>query len=192
MGVLISSMKPLEAVYQTRTKELEGLQQSIEELTAQVQSLEGSKGWLELRLKETEENMEKNTLEKQEEIKRLQQEHSLQLEAKVSKIIEVTKKLDEVKKKIEEQNKTIGMLKQEIEDTLDGQRILEKKGSAVLKDLKRQLLVERKRADKLQERLQEILTNTKTRTGLDQEMTLNVQLKPGETCNRYELLAWLN
>lgn len=34
-----------------------------------------------------------------------------------------------------------------------------------LKDLKRQLHLERKRADKLQERLQEILTNTKTRTG---------------------------
>lgn len=34
-----------------------------------------------------------------------------------------------------------------------------------LKDLKRQLHLERKRADKLQERLQEILTNSKTRTG---------------------------
>ncbi|CAF87921.1 unnamed protein product, partial [Tetraodon nigroviridis] len=37
-----------------------------------------------------------------------------------------------------------------------------------LKDLKRQLQLERKRADKLQERLQEILTNTKTRTGLEE------------------------
>ncbi|KAG7242010.1 hypothetical protein INR49_024624 [Caranx melampygus] len=54
---------------------------------------------------------------------------------------------------------------QEIKDTVDGQRILEKKGSAALKDLKRQLQLERKRADKLQERLQEILTNSKTRTG---------------------------
>lgn len=34
-----------------------------------------------------------------------------------------------------------------------------------LKDLKRQLHLERKRADKLQERLQDILTNSKSRSG---------------------------
>ena len=61
--------------------------------------------------------------------------------------------------------KTISSLKQEVKDTVDGQRILEKKGSAALKDLKRQLHLERKRADKLQERLQDILTNSKSRSG---------------------------
>lgn len=39
---------------QARTKELEGLQQSVEELQAQVQSMEGTKGWFERRLKEAE------------------------------------------------------------------------------------------------------------------------------------------
>ncbi|XP_078144177.1 GRIP1-associated protein 1 [Centroberyx gerrardi] len=63
-----------------RTKELEGLQQSVEELQAQVQSMEGTKGWFERRLKEAEENIEKNSLEHQEEIDRLQKEHTLQLE----------------------------------------------------------------------------------------------------------------
>lgn len=86
-------------------------------------------------------------------------------------------------------------ISQEVKDTVDGQRILEKKGSAAvrwrvvqarpppalwlppgpqppslrcspqLKDLKRQLHLERKRADKLQERLQDILTNSKSRSG---------------------------
>lgn len=37
--------------------------------------------------------------------------------------------------------------------------------SPQLKDLKRQLHLERKRADKLQERLQDILTNSKSRSG---------------------------
>jgi hypothetical protein len=37
--------------------------------------------------------------------------------------------------------------------------------SMQLKDLKRQLHLERKRADKLQERLQDILTNSKSRSG---------------------------
>uniref|UniRef100_A0A8D0ATT0 GRIP1 associated protein 1 n=1 Tax=Sander lucioperca TaxID=283035 RepID=A0A8D0ATT0_SANLU len=68
----------------------------------------------------------------------------------------------------------------EIKDTVDGQRILEKKGSAALKDLKRQLQLERKRADKLQERLQEILTNSKTRTGLE-ELVLSEINSPSRT-----------
>ncbi|XP_042339528.1 GRIP1-associated protein 1-like, partial [Plectropomus leopardus] len=84
---------------------------------------------------------------------------------KQSETEEVKQQLVDVEKQKEEQNDTIAKLKQEIKDTVDGQRILEKKGSAALKDLKRQLQLERKRADKLQERLQEILTNSKTRTG---------------------------
>uniref|UniRef100_A0A3B5KCT9 GRIP1 associated protein 1 n=1 Tax=Takifugu rubripes TaxID=31033 RepID=A0A3B5KCT9_TAKRU len=102
-----------------RTKELEGLQLRVEELQAQVMSMEGTKGWFERRLKEAEVIIIHCPLSGHGEIR----------------------------------------------DTVDGQRILEKKGSAALKDLKRQLQLERKRADKLQERLQEILTNTKTRTG---------------------------
>uniref|UniRef100_A0A7N8WXE9 GRIP1 associated protein 1 n=1 Tax=Mastacembelus armatus TaxID=205130 RepID=A0A7N8WXE9_9TELE len=109
-----------------RTKELEGLQLKVDELQAQVQSMEGTKGWFERRLKEAEVSLT------------------------------------------------------ELKDTVDGQRILEKKGSAALKDLKRQLQLERKRADKLQERLQEILTNSKTRTGLE-ELVLSEISSPSRT-----------
>ncbi|XP_030640787.1 GRIP1-associated protein 1 isoform X1 [Chanos chanos] len=163
-----------------RTKELEGLQQSVEELQAQVQAMEGTKGWFERRLKEAEETVEKNSLEHQEEIKKLQSEHVLQLEAKASEIEAVKQQIAQMEKEREELNATIGKLKQEIKDTVDGQRILEKKGSSALKDLKRQLHLERKRADKLQERLQEILTNTKTRTGLE-ELVLSEISSPSRT-----------
>uniref|UniRef100_A0A8C1WB80 GRIP1 associated protein 1 n=1 Tax=Cyprinus carpio TaxID=7962 RepID=A0A8C1WB80_CYPCA len=147
-----------------RTKELEGLQPYVEELKAQVQSMEGTKGWFERRLKEAEEIMEKNKLDHAEEIQRVQKDHTLQLEAKAVEVETVKQQVMEMQKEREELNNTISKLKQEIKDTVDGQRILEKKGSSALKDLKRQLHLERKRADKLQERLQEILTNTKTRT----------------------------
>ena len=40
--------------FQARTKELEGLQPKVEELQAQVQAMEGTKGWFERRLKEAE------------------------------------------------------------------------------------------------------------------------------------------
>uniref|UniRef100_A0A665VK78 GRIP1 associated protein 1 n=1 Tax=Echeneis naucrates TaxID=173247 RepID=A0A665VK78_ECHNA len=63
-----------------RTKELEGLQPKVEELQALVQSMEGTKGWFERRLKEAEENIEKNSLEHQEEVKQLKRVHTLQLE----------------------------------------------------------------------------------------------------------------
>ncbi|XP_022526336.1 GRIP1-associated protein 1 isoform X2 [Astyanax mexicanus] len=163
-----------------RTKELEGLQQSVEELQAQVQSMEGTKGWFERRLKEAEETMEKNSLEHKEEIQRLQKEHTLQLEMKAGEIEAVKQQIVTLEKEKEELNNTITKLKQEIRDTVDEQRILEKKGSSALKDLKRQLHLERKRADKLQERLQEILTNTKTRTGLE-ELVLSEISSPSRT-----------
>lgn len=162
------------------TKELEGLQPYVEELKAQVQSMEGTKGWFERRLKEAEETMEKNKLDHAEEIQRVQKDHTVQLEAKAAEVEAVKQQVTEMEKEREELNNTIGKLKQEIKDTVDGQRILEKKGSSALKDLKRQLHLERKRADKLQERLQEILTNTKTRTGLE-ELVLSEISSPSRT-----------
>ncbi|ELK27595.1 GRIP1-associated protein 1 [Myotis davidii] len=65
------------------------------------------------------------------------------------------------------------------EGHVDGQRILEK-GSAAIKDLKRQLHLARKRADKLQERLQDILTNSKNRSGLE-ELVLSEMNSPSRT-----------
>ncbi|XP_051965165.1 GRIP1-associated protein 1 isoform X1 [Xyrauchen texanus] len=162
------------------TKELEGLQPYVEELKAQVLSMEGTKGWFERRLKEAEETMEKNNLDHSEEVQQLQREHTLQLEAKVAEVEAVKQQVKEMEKEREHLNNTISKLKQELKDTVDGQKILEKKGSSALKDLKRQLHLERKRADKLQERLQEILTNTKTRTGLE-ELVLSEISSPSRT-----------
>ncbi|KFM80948.1 GRIP1-associated protein 1, partial [Stegodyphus mimosarum] len=51
----------------------------------------------------------------------------------------------------------IKILQQEAKDSIDERKIQEKKGFAMVKDLKRQLQVERNRAEKLQERLQEVL-----------------------------------
>ncbi|KAG5838857.1 hypothetical protein ANANG_G00228090 [Anguilla anguilla] len=156
---------------EARSRELESLQQTVEDLQAQIQSMEGAKGWFERRLKEAEETVERNTLEHTEQLHKLQLEQAAQLQGKMEEIEAVKQQLAEMEKEKDEQSSAIVKLKQEIKDTVDGQRILEKKGSSALKDLKRQLHLERKRADKLQERLQEILTNTKTRTGTAQIMT---------------------
>ncbi|KAG8447296.1 hypothetical protein GDO86_014672 [Hymenochirus boettgeri] len=151
-----------------RSRELEGFQQTSEELRLQIQSLEGTKGWFERRLKEAEENMEKNQQQHEDHVARINTEHMGGLQIKDQELETARQKLEASGNEKADLQVAINQLRQELKDTVDGQRILEKKGSAALKDLKRQLHLERKRADKLQERLQEILTNSKTRTGLEE------------------------
>ncbi|XP_015676597.1 GRIP1-associated protein 1 [Protobothrops mucrosquamatus] len=150
-----------------RSQELESMQQTVEELRLQIQSMDGTKGWFERRLKEAEESIEKHQLEHMEGLRICKEQHAADLQLKDQEVEATKEKLREIEKARNEHMDTVNRLKQEVKDTVDGQRILEKKGSAALKDLKRQLHLERKRADKLQERLQEILTNSKSRTGIE-------------------------
>ncbi|XP_072102334.1 GRIP1-associated protein 1 isoform X2 [Mobula birostris] len=157
-----------------RGRELESLQQAAEGLRQQLEAAEGAKGWFQRRLNEAEELVEQKQREHEENVKQLQEAHALELQAKEQETASVREELSRVEGERDGHGETIAKLRQEIKDTVDGQRILEKKGSSALKDLKRQLQLERKRADKLQERLQDILTNTKSRTGLEDLMLAEI------------------
>ncbi|XP_062890743.1 GRIP1-associated protein 1 isoform X1 [Mobula hypostoma] len=157
-----------------RGRELESLQQAAEGLRQQLEAAEGAKGWFQRRLNEAEELVEQKQREHEENVKQLQEAHALELQAKEQETASVREELSRVEGERDGLGETIAKLRQEIKDTVDGQRILEKKGSSALKDLKRQLQLERKRADKLQERLQDILTNTKSRTGLEDLMLAEI------------------
>ncbi|XP_057615142.1 GRIP1-associated protein 1 isoform X3 [Chionomys nivalis] len=163
-----------------RTRELETLQHTVEELQAQVHSMDGAKGWFERRLKEAEESLQQQQQEQEEALKQCREEHAAELKGKEKELQDVRDQLQQAQEERDGHVKTISSLKQEVKDTVDGQRILEKKGSAALKDLKRQLHLERKRADKLQERLQDILTNSKSRSGLE-ELVLSEVNSPSRT-----------
>ncbi|XP_062038921.1 GRIP1-associated protein 1 isoform X1 [Lepus europaeus] len=163
-----------------RTRELETLQQTVEELQAQVHSMDGAKGWFERRLKEAEESLQQQQQEQEDVLRQCREQHAAELKGKEEELQAVRDQLQQVQEERDEHLKTISSLKQEVKDTVDGQRILEKKGSAALKDLKRQLHLERKRADKLQERLQDILTNSKNRSGLE-ELVLSEMNSPSRT-----------
>ncbi|XP_028338391.1 GRIP1-associated protein 1 isoform X3 [Physeter macrocephalus] len=163
-----------------RTRELETLQQTVEELQAQVHSMDGAKGWFERRLKEAEESLQQQQQEQEEALKQCREQHAGELKSKEEELQGVQDLLQQAQEERDCHLKTISSLKQEVKDTVDGQRILEKKGSAALKDLKRQLHLERKRADKLQERLQDILTNSKSRSGLE-ELVLSEMNSPSRT-----------
>ncbi|KFO22656.1 GRIP1-associated protein 1 [Fukomys damarensis] len=163
-----------------RTRELENLQQTVEELEAQVHSMDGAKGWFERRLKEAEESLQQQQQEQEETLKQRREQHAAELKGKEEELKSVRDQLQQAQEERDDHLKTISSLKQEVKDTVDGQRILEKKGSAALKDLKRQLHLERKRADKLQERLQDILTNSKSRSGIE-ELVLSEMNSPSRT-----------
>ncbi|KAF6090540.1 GRIP1 associated protein 1 [Phyllostomus discolor] len=163
-----------------RTRELENLQHTVEELQAQVHSMDGAKGWFERRLKEAEESLQQQQQEQEEALKQCREQHTNELKSKEEELQCVLDQLQQAREERDCHLKTISSLKQEVKDTVDGQRILEKKGSAALKDLKRQLHLERKRADKLQERLQDILTNSKSRSGLE-ELVLSEMNSPSRT-----------
>lgn len=163
-----------------RTRELETLQHTVEELQAQVHSMDGAKGWFERRLKEAEESLQQQQQEQEEALRQSQEAHNAELKDKENELQAMRDQLQRAQEEQDRHLKTIGDLKQEVKDTVDGQRILEKKGSAALKDLKRQLHLERKRADKLQERLQDLLTNSKSRSGLE-ELVLSEMNSPSRT-----------
>ncbi|XP_044539006.1 GRIP1-associated protein 1, partial [Gracilinanus agilis] len=160
-----------------RTRELESLQQMVEELRAQLQSMEGAKGWFERRLKEAEEALEEQHQGHEESLRAEEERHKAELQRMEEEVQAVEGQLREAEALRAGHLDTIAQLQQEVKDVADGQRILEKKGSASLKDLKRQLQLERKRADKLQERLQELLTNSKSRSGFE-ELVLSEMSSP--------------
>ncbi|XP_020832228.1 GRIP1-associated protein 1 isoform X3 [Phascolarctos cinereus] len=160
-----------------RTRELESLQQMVEELRTQLQSMEGAKGWFERRLKEAEEALEEQHQGHQESLRAEEERHKAELQRKEEEVQAAEGQLREAEASCGDHLNTIARLQQEVKDVADGQRILEKKGSAALKDLKRQLQLERKRADKLQERLQELLTNSKSRSGFE-ELVLSEMSSP--------------
>ncbi|XP_060083093.1 GRIP1-associated protein 1-like [Ylistrum balloti] len=158
---------------QGQSAECMKLRQQVDELKAQSQSVEEAKGWLERRLQEVEQNLKDKVVENAATLSRVEVEH----ESALTRLQEVNQeKLDSFKEKYEETyklscdkeeslkaelqtyEKEINKLKQEISDSVDERKIHEKKGLTMLKDLKRQLHAERKRAEKLQDRLQETLS----------------------------------
>nr|XP_003462637.2 GRIP1-associated protein 1 [Cavia porcellus] len=187
-NALRTSLAALEQIQTAKTQELNVLREQTTELTSELQQrqaeyedLMGQKDDLNSQLQESlRESLQQQQQEQEETLKQCQEQHATELKGKEEELQNVRDQLQQAQEERDGHLKTICSLKQEVKDTVDGQRILEKKGSAALKDLKRQLHLERKRADKLQERLQDILTNSKSRSGLE-ELVLSEMNSPSRT-----------
>ncbi|KAK7075900.1 hypothetical protein SK128_009573, partial [Halocaridina rubra] len=100
----------------------------------------------------TEEQISRVTAEKIQDIEIMKQkfedeQRDLQTQLEISNI------------QTQEAEEAVEVLKRKVADGEEEQRIHERKGMTLLKDLKKQLVVERKRADRLQEKLSQLLTD---------------------------------
>jgi predicted nucleic acid-binding Zn-ribbon protein len=74
--------------------------------------------------------------------------------------------LESVRRDGEKKDEGLKRLEQQLHDAEEEKQLVGKKGAAVMKDLQRQLAAERKRAEKLQDRIRDLLNEgTRARTG---------------------------
>ncbi|XP_057296336.1 GRIP1-associated protein 1-like isoform X2 [Hydractinia symbiolongicarpus] len=153
-------------------KELEETKQRNISLEEQVESMDKKSGWLERSLKETEEKMEKSQKEHEEQIDKLEAKMKTDKEELDLHHTTVIKELEDSFKKLEiEKNEQLSLaenLKQAAKDREVEYRIANKKTDHLIKDLKRQLNGERKRADQLQMKLQDFIQEVKVKQTYDE------------------------
>ncbi|XP_069980596.1 GRIP1-associated protein 1 isoform X2 [Penaeus vannamei] len=135
----------------------------VMDLKENVRSLEGQKSQLQEENTKLLEDLEAAHKLTQEEINRVTAE-------KLQEMQDMRNSWDEERKDLQtqleisniqrqESEEAIESLKRKVSDGEEEQRIHERKGMTLLKDLKKQLAVERKRADRLQEKLSQLLTD---------------------------------
>lgn len=85
---------------------------------------------------------------------------------KYSNVQEVNATLLETREAMRQQQQQLTLLQQQVNDAAEERRLVEKKGVVVTRDLRRQLASERRRSEKLQERLRELNSENKVNTSL--------------------------
>ncbi|BFZ08559.1 hypothetical protein BsWGS_11598 [Bradybaena similaris] len=171
----------LQSVIHDHVKKISELSKQlpvIDELSRKVHSLEDTKGWLERRLTEIEDQLSETISAHEQEKQFLMNSCKAEVEELISNHNQEVSRLNQERELIQQHAETretelseelaalknrANNLKQEIKDTEDEKKLHEKKGMTMLKDLKRQLHAERKRAERLQAKLQELLSEGNSR-----------------------------
>ncbi|XP_066065272.1 LOW QUALITY PROTEIN: GRIP1-associated protein 1-like [Chamaea fasciata] len=147
----------LRELSEAQAQELRDSRSQSQRLERELQVCSGERDELRQRLQEAEAA--------QERLREEQEQQREQLEAELGQLRAALGEEQRLRELHEAEGRA---LRQELKDVRDGQRILEKKGSAALKDLRRQLQLERRRGERLQERLQELLVPNRARSGLEE------------------------
>lgn len=163
-----------ESQLESLKREMDSLKSVKNELIAaekHLESLSIEKSDLQVQLQEARSKLE----EYKEKLTSTESAHATKItdltkefEAKIEIVKETSK--DEIEKwqlkhldaseEVETLKKKISTLNQKVSDGLEERKINEKKGMLLVKEIKKQLATEKKRADKLQSKLQELLAET--------------------------------
>ncbi|XP_067936156.1 GRIP1-associated protein 1-like isoform X2 [Watersipora subatra] len=130
-------------------------------------SLEEAKGWLRRSLDESEKKLSNNltTYESEKEnlhaehvqaMADLREEHKMSIKALEDQLSGKNSELEDSQMETKKVRVERDALQQKVFDNKQEMKLHEKKGAGLMKDLKRQLAQERKRADRLEVRIQEI------------------------------------
>jgi predicted RNase H-like nuclease (RuvC/YqgF family) len=79
---------------------------------------------------------------------------------------ELSVAIHEAQETVQQQQQQVTQLQQQVNDAAEERRLVEKKGVVVTRDLRRQLASERRRVEKLQERLRDLNSENKVNTSL--------------------------
>lgn len=146
---------------QEEVEKLAPLQGQLDDALVQVKSLEATRGWLERCHKEAENKTESTRTYYESVIGCLKAEHSEEVhQLKLSYDNQekaLQEELESVQRDIEKKDEALNRLEQQLRDAEVEKQLAGKKGAAVMKDLQRQLASERKRAEKLQDRIRDLL-----------------------------------
>ncbi|XP_045128923.1 GRIP1-associated protein 1-like isoform X2 [Portunus trituberculatus] len=144
-------------------KEIDGKIMELSDLNTKLMQLqqekitlmefnEKLKGDVEVAQKKAQEDLDRVTAEKCQDIENLKWEYK-----KEKSDLHTQLEISTIQR--QEAEDTVEALKRKVADGEEEQRIHERKGVTLLKDLKKQLMAERKRADRLQEKLSQLLTD---------------------------------
>lgn len=135
----------------------------VHALKDEIEKLRSARCNADDKIKELEEKIQTKIVECEEMLNEKDKKHAEEIEELKLKyetdIQDLIVQLEVLKAEKTEFEEKVKILQQEAKDSVGDRKIQEKKGLAMVKDLKRQLQVERNRAEKLQERLQEVLND---------------------------------
>lgn len=188
----ISDLRKELELEKGKSAQLDYYKSLVKDLETKLEVIENKKCSLEQRLTQMEENLESTKSHYQVSLNKSIQEHNEKL-SKLSNEMEAALKdlsnqLDVTTAQKSELEEEVAKLKQESKDVIEERKIQEKKGLSMVKELKRQLQVERRRAEKLQERLQELLNESPE--GRCDDILQSVELSDKQKGDTSSISSW--
>lgn len=188
----ISDLRKELELEKGKSAQLDYYKSLVKDLETKLEVIENKKCSLEQRLTQMEENLESTKSHYQVSLNKSIQEHNEKL-SKLSNEMEAALKdlsnqLDVTTAQKSELEEEVAKLKQEAKDVIEERKIQEKKGLSMVKELKRQLQVERRRAEKLQERLQELLNESPE--GRCDDILQSVELSDKQKGDTSSISSW--